>query len=244
MDEQEAIRFRWFGIIEKAITKFLVKQNTEFAEKFTKDWEQYKDIITRIINRDTSKAEDILKTLYHGLMRDIGTITFTQLIGTTEGFNPNGTGILQLINNTARTQVEKINETTEKIVEKISKKAVESGMTVEETSKEIKKSIVGMSKTRATRIARLETIGGSNMASLASAEQVSGKVKKYWINTKDTRTRKTHRKAGIQYNKNNAIELEETFKVGKTKLRYPADKNGSAEEIMNCRCTIGYVRKE
>jgi hypothetical protein len=144
----------------------------------------------------------------------------------------------------SREQNKKIQESSEKKIQRIAKKAIDKGLTIAETTKELQKELKGLATYRAKRIARFETIGGCNLASLEAAKQVSGKINKYWIYTHDSRTRKTHRHAGARYNKTSPIGINEKFKVGNTELMYPADRNGDKKEIFNCRCTVGYVRKK
>ena len=98
---------------------------------------------------------------------------------------------------------------------------------------------------RAERIARTEIIGSSNEAGLASvkAAGIEDQVLKFWMPEIDERTRSTH----IEMNNHPAIPLNEDFDVPKMdgtteKLAYPGDPKGSAENVINCRCSIGYRR--
>lgn len=244
MSESENIKLKWFNILERNLRVFFFNQNIKFVRQFNNNFEDFKKNVIKIINSDSERANRILKDVYNGLIRDIGTLQYKELTGDNTGFKPSTIDIISAIANMAREQSNILQETTKQKILKIGKKAIEKGLTIKETAKEIQKECNGMAMWRATRIARFETIGGANLASLKSAQQVSGKVKKYWIYTHDKRVRKTHKQAGIKYNKNNAIEIDAKFKVGKTELLYPADRNGKAEEIFNCRCTIGYVRKD
>lgn len=64
-----------------------------------------------------------------------------------------------------------------------------------------------------------------------------GKTRKKWIDVKDRRERKTHRKVG-----GTIIPIEDVFVVGSSLMRYPKDTlyGAEAKEIVNCRCTIKY----
>lgn len=244
MTEGEIIKFRYMGILEKALLTFFNQQNKKISGAFTVEYEQFKKNLAQIIAKDAPRAERILKNIYTGLYRDYGAWQFKQLNGTLTGFNPTTLEIIQTINNTAREQAQIIQNSTKKIIEKVAKKALDKGLTIQETTKILQEKIKGIAKYRAVRIARFECISGANKASLAGASQVSGKLKKFWIYTHDKRTRPTHRNAGQKYNRNNAIDLDKKFKVGKAELSYPADRNGDKSEIFNCRCTIGYVRSD
>ena len=56
-------------------------------------------------------------------------------------------------------------------------------------------------------------------------------LEKVWIATNDEKTRPSHVEAHGQ-----RVPLDALFAVGTDDLEYPGDPNGSAEEIINCRC--------
>jgi len=93
-------------------------------------------------------------------------------------------------------------------------------------------------KWQALRIARTETTFAMN-ASKDIAGEVSGLVlDKIWIGRDDGRERTTH----IALN-NTMVSQNELFTVGDSKMKYPGDKNGSAKEVINCRCTYAFKPK-
>jgi hypothetical protein len=244
MTEGEAIKFRYFNILEKALIRFFNQQNKKVLENFILEFDIFKRNLARIIKEDAPRAERILKDIYRGIYRDYGAWQFREITGNLNGFNPYTLEVITAINNAAREQVRLINESTQKIIEKIGKRAIERGWTIQETTKKVQEKVKGIALYRAKRIARFETISRSNNASLSGASQVSDKLLKYWIYTHDKRVRPTHKHAGIKYTKQNAIKLDEKFKVGSALLLYPADRNGDKKEIFNCRCTIGYIRRD
>jgi hypothetical protein len=76
---------------------------------------------------------------------------------------------------------------------------------------------------------------------LALADRIPA-LRKIWIRTGDGRTRKSHIKAGEQYQRGQGIAIKAGFHVGAAILRYPIDplaappgKIAAAETIM-CRC--------
>lgn len=98
---------------------------------------------------------------------------------------------------------------------------------------------------RAERIARTEIVGTSNWASLNSAQAagVSDQIRKKWHASTDGREREWHR----EMNSKPAIALDQEFQVrnagGQTEsLAYPGDPKGSKSNVINCRCTVIYVR--
>ena len=65
----------------------------------------------------------------------------------------------------------------------------------------------------------------------------SGKTKKTWIDVGDKREHKTHLEVG-----GTTIPINEPFSVGDSLLMFPTDHSlgASADEIVNCRCSIQY----
>lgn len=65
----------------------------------------------------------------------------------------------------------------------------------------------------------------------------AGKTKKKWIDVGDKRERKTHLEVG-----GTTLPIDEPFSVGDSLLKFPKDTSlgASADEIVNCRCSIQY----
>lgn len=65
----------------------------------------------------------------------------------------------------------------------------------------------------------------------------AGKTKKKWIDVGDKRERKTHLEVG-----ETILPINEPFSVGDSLLQFPKDTSlgASADEIVNCRCSIQY----
>lgn len=93
-----------------------------------------------------------------------------------------------------------------------------------------------------TRIARTETTRMENSARLEAYRKIKKmgyNVNKIWVAVMDRKTRDRHRAMnGVE------VEVDEPFIVGKDRLMFPGDKNGSAENVINCRCTMrGVIKK-
>lgn len=85
----------------------------------------------------------------------------------------------------------------------------------------------------AVRIARTETtrvMNDGRMESFQKAEAKGIEMQKVWVATLDGRTRDRHQ--SIDGEKR---DIDKPFSNG---LMYPGDYSGSAEEVVNCRCTM------
>ena len=87
------------------------------------------------------------------------------------------------------------------------------------------------SRSAAARIARTEAHTAAERGSHEAAQSLGIDMVKEWGATEGGRTRPTHARADGQIK-----ELDEKFDVGADKLLHPGDPNGSAKEIINCRC--------
>lgn len=245
MNEGDRIKLRYLTFLERNILSFLKYQNSRIINQFALDWQVFKIEITKILQSDKVRGELILKDVYTRLYKDYGSWQYRQITNTLEGFNPSSLEIIREINRIAAEQMKYINNGTFKTFERLAKIVIDKGWNIDKATKMIHKYIPNKTKSRARTIARTEVICQSNKISLDSANQVKYKVLKFWIYTHDTRTRKTHKHAGIDYAKSKAIPLDQKFKVGKAELKHPADRDSDRkEEVYNCRCTMGYIRNE
>ena len=89
---------------------------------------------------------------------------------------------------------------------------------------------------RAETIARTEVISATNYARVDAAE-THGMQYKSWLTALDERTRPAHADANGQ-----TVPIDEPFIVDGEDLMEPGDDNGSAENVINCRCTVTFSR--
>lgn len=98
---------------------------------------------------------------------------------------------------------------------------------------------------QAERIVRTESTNAANQAVMKSATDLFGAnaLEKEWIASADERTRNSHRSMDGQ-----RVPYDEPFKVpakfGVDLMMHPADPNGSAANVINCRCSMAMIPKE
>lgn len=86
------------------------------------------------------------------------------------------------------------------------------------------------------RIARTQTTRLENKARIDAysvGDKMGYTMIKEWVAVNDNRTRPSHRHANGQQ-----VSLDQPFNVGGEELMYPGDSNGSASNVINCRCTM------
>ena len=129
-----------------------------------------------------------------------------------------------------------VTETTKKMVRDIILEELDAGATdLKTVIKNIRTRWIGVSRRRAKVIARTEVIPAYNVGSLAGAAQTGVALRKIWISTNDSRTRDAHAFADGQKR-----GMDEDFSVNGERLSFPGDPRGSAENVINCRCALGY----
>lgn len=86
---------------------------------------------------------------------------------------------------------------------------------------------------RAARTACTAAENAGRVSSYQRAERMGIRLKQEWLATLDLRTRASHRQLdGVK------VEVGGTFQTENGPLRFPADPEGPAAEVYNCRCTL------
>lgn len=94
-------------------------------------------------------------------------------------------------------------------------------------------------KWQALRIARTETTFAASFAAMKTAEDSDLVMTKTWISAVDNRTRRDHLLENQQ-----SVDLDEDFTMASgVKIAYPGDPKAPSNEVINCRCTIGFTPK-
>jgi hypothetical protein len=108
---------------------------------------------------------------------------------------------------------------------------------------------VANAETSAERIVRTEVMRTFSLATQNRLEQsdkrLGGGLKKYWLDADDDRVRDAHREAGERYGlkgEPGPIPVSKPFVVDGEELMFPRDPQGSAGNVINCRCvSVPYV---
>ena len=143
--------------------------------------------------------------------------------------------IASWIKDVGRTQILSITGTTLDDTLKIIGDARQDGLSERDTARLVHEAAPFISASRAQTIARTEAHGSSQGISLDVANQTNIPMVKLWISDKSGTARDSHLRIDGQRR-----ALSEDFDVDGEKLRYPGDSSGSAGNVINCKCVIGY----
>ena len=76
----------------------------------------------------------------------------------------------------------------------------------------------------------------ANVSQYQAAASAGVDMEKEWISTNDGRVRDSHRHIDGK-----RLALTAKFQVNGDLMGYPGDRSGSAKNVINCRCVIGYI---
>jgi len=137
-----------------------------------------------------------------------------------------------------------ITQTTKDQIRRYLVQSAEKNLTLPETIVLLRGA--GITDYRAELIARTETGRAANIGSMVGATSTGLVTVKEWIAAKDNRTRRIPRDQFDHLNMDGTkIPMDATFKIQNKKggfefMLHPCDSSGSAGDVCNCRCTLGY----
>jgi uncharacterized protein with gpF-like domain len=138
-----------------------------------------------------------------------------------------------------RRRITAVTETTRQQIVNAVRTGYDDGLGQRGVASMILDAVPQLAAYRADAIARTETHGAANYGSQEAAKQTGVPMKKEWLSAADDRTRDTHREANGQ-----TAGMDDTFRVGDSDLQFPGDPAGDPEEVINCRCSLGYIIDE
>ena len=115
---------------------------------------------------------------------------------------------------------------------------VANGASIDDLAAAVRDVFTDASVNRSKTIARTEVVSAANGSASLAASQLPSDVAagQEFIATRDERVRDDHADADGQI-----VAMGEPFIVGGESLLYPGDPAGSAENVINCRCTVAFL---
>jgi len=149
---------------------------------------------------------------------------------------------------TIRQRISSVESTTRFSLVRLLARAFVDGLTQTETVKSILEVIGSISKMRARTIARTETHGAANYGANVAAKRSDLPMSREWLSAQDKRTRTTEEGDLFDHVGANGqvVGRDEPFQIarldgGTEALMFPGDPNGSAGNVINCRCSLGFI---
>jgi len=237
-------------VLEQRMIQMIKDAATEQETIVMTKYEYYKDSLKKgnklsgksfaFSLRDENKRwTKLFKPFITGIVLDKGNEVLLDLgvIRSADGktkdvFNLNAQMVVEFLKKLGLGFVAEVNEFTRAEIIR----AVEEGLRSDDppavVQKRIKDVYDGLKGYRANRIARTETLRGTNFGTYEAYRQSGVVAAKEWLAALDERTRPTHADADGQ-----VVPVDKPFNVGGTNMMYPGDPAGGASETCNCRCT-------
>lgn len=236
----ERTRARWYGKIARTVGgEYKDEGKTVAAAVRRSSREGMEDAARKALKSCRPDWEKMLKASYLAIGEDFAPATADSVEGKKDDAWMKY--LLAYINREAGVKITQIQGTTLDAIRTQLSLGMEEGETVEEIAARLSAMYDESEAWRAMRIARTEVVSASNAASIAGARSVSDSLDKRWLSSRDPpRVRTDHLNADGQ-----TVGMDDTFTVGGYDMQFPGDSSlgAPASEIVNCRCTITYVRK-
>lgn len=152
-------------------------------------------------------------------------------------------------------KVTRIFQTTRDQLLRLIQQGQHEGLAVDAIASSLRSAVPELSRLRAHTIARTETHSANRFAQQQTARESRRALNKTWVTVADTRTRDFGEGDGVidQYSHRAMngvrIPLDQPYYVPtrygtREPLMFPGDPNGSAGNIINCRCAETYRRAD
>ena len=128
----------------------------------------------------------------------------------------------------------RVEEETLQRISRLTEKAIEKGLTVDDLAKNVRSLFKNMAKTRSQVIAQTEIGIAQSVGDNIAAKSTKIDLMKIWSNSRDDKVRPSHQ---IR----EAREMSKRFSNG---LLFPLEPGAPASEIIRCRCTTLYVPRD
>jgi SPP1 gp7 family putative phage head morphogenesis protein len=168
---------------------------------------------------------------------EAGEAAFTDLeiVGAFDVLDP---GIVRFIERRGQRFGRQVNDTTWQMLAESLQEGVKAGESIDQLADRVETIMGGRIQSTPETIARTEVIGAANGATLDAWEQADVVEGKTWLAALDDRTRDAHVQAHGQ-----TVPIDEPFIVNGEELDFPG-ADGSAENVVNCRCSMTAVLSE
>lgn len=138
-----------------------------------------------------------------------------------------------------------ISEETQRYILRTLIKSQQDGVSINDIVKSLTNT--DLTYNRARTIARTETVKAANYGAVQSVKKLGYETLKIWISATDMRTRRIPRDEADHLHANGMkVPMSEPFKIrdkkagGYVDMMQPGDPKGGKENVINCRCTVGF----
>lgn len=133
-----------------------------------------------------------------------------------------------------------ITNTQKELIRKVVAKGIEEGWGVEKMAREITNN--PYTRKQARVVVRTETVRASNAGAELAAQRSEFVLDKEWISAMDDRVRRPPKSHFDHWDLDGqVVPYDRPFFSGGEELLFPGDPAGSAGNVIQCRCCVGYI---
>lgn len=233
----EKQRFNWYKKVELETKKLLLQEAQAIGGVYRSSGDKG---VSNYLSGRKKIWEKVLKSTANGIVVEFSKQSYESVIppgksvekfGKKE-FDPYDPFMFDYVESYGASRATLITETSKDRANQILRVGLVEGQTVDDQAKNLQEVYTQDAEYRSMRMARTEVVSASNFGSLAGMEQTGFKMTKMWVSSRDDRVRETHDMVDGE-----EVPLDEPFS---NDMMYPGDINGSAEEVIMCRCTMAY----
>lgn len=224
--------------IESPFRRDIYAEKNRYIRESATDYVRNGILTDDKFEQHAQNMQDIFNKYYSRTMRVFSAETMRQL-RSEKRFSIWETLLLEWFTQYGGSKAKEVAGTTREDINR----ALRAGFEAEEPESLIARRILrtrGLSAFRADAIARTETHNAAMYASEGTAKSMRSEfdvqLMKRWNTVQDERTRISH----AAMSNHPAVDLDGFFLVGGEKLARPGDPNGSAGNVINCRCVLTY----
>lgn len=245
---KEKLKVMTWKTIDRKRASYIKYAKTEFFRALKTQANEYLDQVkanglSAEYNINRSPIENAMFNVYSRVMRQFAQDTYADLIKRANKTEINwDEWVSRWFDENVIDLTDLMTGTTERSVREIAQRAILEGLSIREFQNELMNNFA-VSERRAELIGRTEIIRASNAGSLLGAQETGFPMQKYWLATRDNRTRGLNPKDVFDHysmDEDKGIPLDQAFNVSGEYLQHPGDRAGSPGNTINCRCTMTY----
>jgi hypothetical protein len=244
---QQRIESQVANRYEKRLRRELVNGIREAADQ----WEAGRSLESALASHN-EKIESAMRAMWTDAFERIGERVERQLNESAKGWFPGerkelGTATMRalegFIARWGSLKLRAINQTTMRWIQRQITAGIEEGFSTIDIAGLITQQAPSISAWRAVVIASTETHTAGNFGNITVARESGRDLMKRWVHVNDDRVREGDN-SDFDHTSVEPVLLNESFDVSGELLDYPGDPNGSAGNIILCRCAVTYRRRQ
>jgi hypothetical protein len=245
---KEKLKVMTWKTIDRKRASYIKYAKTEFYRALKAQANEYLDQVKQSgISAEYSISqapiENAMYNVYSRVMRQFAQDTYSQMNRKAKKTEINWEEwVSRWFTNNTTDLIGGIDNYTQEGIRSVAERAIVEGWGIREFQNNLF-DLYQISERRAELIGRTEIIRASNAGSLMGAQETGIPMMKYWLATRDNRTRGLNPKDIFDHysmDEDKGIPLDQAFNVSGEQLQHPGDRAGSPGNTINCRCTLTY----